>query len=137
MLHPGERRQGRAALTQGDKENIAPQVRSENGEELGTRDLAVAHDLDGGRGGNAEAGIVTEEVTYGDREQNQSGDRHDHGNGGDDTSDAGRRGKTAANRHTTPGTQESVFLVVQIVAGSLSGARAGPGSPGILLASRC
>ena len=83
MLHPGQLFQGRAALTQGNEEDIAAQVGSEDGEELGSRHLAVAHDLDGGRSGDAEAGIVTEEVTYGDREQNQPGEREDHDRGGE------------------------------------------------------
>ncbi len=69
MFHPGQLFQCRAALAKRDEEDIAAQVGSENGEQLGSGHLAVAHDLDGGRGGDAEAGIVTEKVTYGDRQQ--------------------------------------------------------------------
>ena len=61
-------------------EDIAAQVGSEHGEQLGARHLAVAHDLNGGRGGNAEAGIVTEKVTYQDRQKEQAADHDDGSN---------------------------------------------------------
>jgi hypothetical protein len=69
VLHPGELFERGAALAQGDIKDVAAQIRSEDGEQLRPRDLAVAHDLYGGGGGDAEARIVTEEVTYADGEQ--------------------------------------------------------------------
>ena len=89
MLYPRQLFQGFAALAQGDEEDIAAQVGSENGEELGSSHLAVAHDLNGGRGGDAESGIVTEKVTNADGQQNQTAEREDRSRGDGDATSAG------------------------------------------------
>ncbi len=102
MLHPRQLFQGRPARTQGDEEDIAAQVGSENGEELGARYLAVAHDLDGRRGGNAEAGIVTEKVAYTDRQQQQYADREDDCCRGANTTSTAGGDKPATNRNSAP-----------------------------------
>src|ERR1700722_16641003 len=129
MLHPGQLLQRRAALGQRDEEDVAAQVRSENGEKLGSCDLAVAHDLDGRRGGNAEAGIVAEKVTYTNRQQHQPTDRDDQARCRSNATPKTRRDEPAANRDATTGAQKGIFFAVCAVTGSLPGLPASCAAP--------
>ena len=111
VLHPGQLLQSRAALAQGDEEDVAAQVGSKNGEEFGPRHLAVAHDLDGGGGGDAEAGIVAEEVTYADGQQHQPSQGEDQQPAAAAMRPARLVGnETAANGDAAPGTQKPIFF---------------------------
>ena len=84
VFHPRQLLQSCTALAQGDEEDVAAQVGSEDGEELGPRHLGVAHELDGGGGGNAETGILSKEVTDEDGQPNQSSQGNDRSHCGRD-----------------------------------------------------
>ena len=128
VFHPGQLFQCRAPLAKRDVEDIAAQVRSEHGEQLGSRHLAVAHDLDGGRGNNTEAGIVTEKVTYQDGQKEQAAQRDDCCHCREDAARSGGRNETAPDWDASPCAQKCVVLSVRICVSGLFGRLAGSGA---------
>ena len=112
MLNPGQLFQCRATRTQGDEEDIAAQIGAKDGEQFGSRHLAVAHDLDGRSGANAEAGIVAEEIAHADHQQYQRDDCHDHYRGSSDSAHAAGGNEPAPHRNASAGAQKSLFFAV-------------------------
>jgi len=122
VFDPGNVLQLGAAHGERDKEDVAADVRSEDGEQVFAGELAIADGLDGGSGVDAEARVVIEKIAHFDREP--SGPRQED-QGGCQEDDAappgfGPIGQDAfADGYPAAGAQESVVLAY--AAGNPSG----------------
>ena len=123
---PGDLLEGDAALRQGHEKQIASDVRSEDGEEIGAAQLAVAEGLDGSGGIDAEARIVIEEAAGGEEESGDEAERGEESSGEGQPSQGGASpgGEEAAtDGNTAAGAEKGLFRVVVGVGGGTRRAR--------------
>ena len=117
VFHPRQLLERRATLRQRDEEDVAAQVRTKYREQFGPGHLAVAHDLDRRGAGDAKARIVTEEVTYTERQQEKRAEGAEERRRCGNTAGNARRNETAANWDAPSCAQKSIFFQLGIAAG--------------------